>query len=493
MKPISFLSAICCVMGLVLSGTAETIPTGKNADKVTPDNPSIVNILAYGVRTDGTADCTAGFQKALDDMAARNGGIVMVPTGRYRFDGSLTVPRNVAIKGTYLYSPSHFGDRGKDSQPPNSGSVFEVYGGRGDENAKPFITLLSSATVQGVVVVYPEQQRDAEKPIPYPYTFALRENNPALLDVELLNPYNGVDVSHSQRHLVRNVHGQPLHIGLYADAIYDIGRIENVHWNPWWSYSLEEGAFVWQRTNGVGFIFGRTDWHYVLNTFAFGYSVGYRFIRTENGAANGNFLGIGADYCRTAVEIEDTSHFGLLITNGEFVSATQMHLKETENPVILRVAPSFTGTARFVNCAFWGPTRRTAVIEGYGLVGLSDCTFVNWGHLVFEGEREPRDEAWAIEARSGAVMIRGCEFMEKRPQVWIGSEVDRAVISDNIVNGPVVIHNESSGNIIVRDNAGMPDSAAWKERYQHREDMRAGRGRAPWSPPKNISPPQKIR
>lgn len=32
-----------------------------------------------------------------------------------------------------------------------------------------------------------------------PYTFSLRDNNPALLDVELLNPFNGVDVSNSQR------------------------------------------------------------------------------------------------------------------------------------------------------------------------------------------------------------------------------------------------------------------------------------------------------
>ncbi len=450
-----------------------------------PDNPSVINVLAYGARTDGSADCTAAFQKALDDMAARNGGVVEVPAGRYRFDGSLVVPENVALKGTFLYSPSHSGERPWGSQPPNRGSVLEVYGGKGDESGSPFITIQSSAVVQGFVVVYPEQQRDAETPTPYPYTFALRSNNPALLDVELLNPYNGVDVSHSQRHLVRNVHGQPLHIGLYVDAIYDIGRIENVHWNPWWSLSLEEPAFVWQRNHGVGFLFGRTDWQYVLNTFAFGYSVGYRFIKTENGSANGNFLGIGADYCRTAVDLQGASHFGLLITNGEFVSSTQMHLKETENPVILRVAPSFDGTARFVNCAFWGPTRRTAIIEGYGMVGFSDCTFVNWGHLLFEGERESRDEAWAIEARSGAVMIRGCEFMEKRPQVWIGPEVDRAIITDNIMNGPVVIRNESTGTIIARDNAGMPDSPEWKERYQNRKDMRAGRGRAPWTPPKH--------
>lgn len=34
---------------------------------------------------------------------------------------------------------------------------------------------------------------------------------------------------------------------------------------------------------------------YVLNTFAFGYAVGYRFIKSPQGSCNGNFVGIGAD------------------------------------------------------------------------------------------------------------------------------------------------------------------------------------------------------
>ncbi len=30
--------------------------------------------------------------------------------------------------------------------------------------------------------------------------------------------------------------------------------------------------------NGEAFIFARSDWQYVLNTFCFGYNVGYKFI-----------------------------------------------------------------------------------------------------------------------------------------------------------------------------------------------------------------------
>ena len=29
--------------------------------------------------------------------------------------------------------------------------------------------------------------------------------------------------------------GQPLLTGIFVDQTYDIGRIEDVHWNPWFS------------------------------------------------------------------------------------------------------------------------------------------------------------------------------------------------------------------------------------------------------------------
>ncbi len=46
---------------------------------------------------------------------------------------------------------------------------------------------------------------------------------PAVLAVELLNPYNGIGASQNERHLIRDVHGQPLRRGLFVDTIYGIG------------------------------------------------------------------------------------------------------------------------------------------------------------------------------------------------------------------------------------------------------------------------------
>ena len=76
----------------------------------------------------------------------------------------------------------------------------------------------------------------------------MRGKNPAAFDLELLNPYQGIDASQNERHNIRNVTGQPLRRGIWVDAIYDIGRIENVHFNPWWNSHSK--VYQWQTANG---------------------------------------------------------------------------------------------------------------------------------------------------------------------------------------------------------------------------------------------------
>lgn len=58
-------------------------------------------------------------------------------------------------------------------------------------------------------------------------------------------------------------------------------------------YSPNKVFMSWQLLHGRAFVFARTDWEYVFNTFAFGYAIGYHFIASPQGSCNGNFLGIG--------------------------------------------------------------------------------------------------------------------------------------------------------------------------------------------------------
>jgi hypothetical protein len=398
----------------------------------------VYNVRDFGAKGDGKTDDTAAFQRALDEAGKAGGGVVYAPRGNYLFKGHLVVPNGVTLKGVWESVPAHNGIRDAGlPKPTDDGTTFLITEGAGSEDGAPFITLNTNSTLKGVVLYYPDQKTD-DVPTPYPWAIAMRGKNPAVLDVEMLNPYNGIDATQNERHLIRNVHGQPLRRGVLVDQIYDIGRIENVHFNPW--FSMKPKLFEWQMENGEAFIFGRSDWQYVLNTFCYGYKVGYRFTQTKAGVCNGNFLGIGADDCLVAVLVEQTAPMGVLITNGEFVSF------RGSDPTMVRVAPTHSGTVRFVNCAYWGPNKQIAVIEGSGTVGFSDCTFMQW-----DKDKEGRA---AIQARGGTVLVRGCEFRSDRPQVEIGEGIIRAVVTDNVVTGEVRITNRSARAVQVSGNVG---------------------------------------
>ncbi len=380
-----------------------------------------VNVKDFGAVGDGATDCTQAFQKALDE-AALSGGTVFADNGNYLFKGHLNVPANVTLKGTYNGPLSHNAIRDKDQglpHPMDPGTTFLVTENRGNETGDPFITLNSNSTLTGVVLYYPDQKPD-QFPEPYPWAIAMRGKNPNVLKVELLNPYNGIDATKNERHTVRDVTGQPLRRGIFADDILDIGRWEDIHFNPW--FSVSEPLWNWQLDNGEAFIIGRSDWHYLTNCFCYGYKVGYKFIKTEVGDCNAQLVGIGADGCKRSVLVEDCNEFGLLFVNAELVAMFG------EDPVMVEISENCKkGVIMFQNSSFWGPCQSNIVQKG-GSLTLQNCNFVNWGH---KGEKD----APSIKLLGGDTIINSCRFQENKNALEIVKS-DGVIFTDNMVKKP---------------------------------------------------------
>ena len=104
--------------------------------------------------------------------------------------------------------------------------------------------------------------------------------------------------------------------------------------------------------NCEGFIFARTDWEYVTNTFIFPVNIGYHFIATKNGAMNGQLCGIGADAANRCIVVDEIQPMGLLITNGQFVAF------EGENPIRDRDQPDLHRLGSAPELRFLGTGRR---------------------------------------------------------------------------------------------------------------------------------------
>lgn len=191
--------------GLLEKPTASVLPINTEQSATCQ-----ANVKNFGARGNGADDATAAFQRALDAAHRAGGGMVYAPHGRYLFHEVLHVPEGVTLRGSFGCVPSHTGVRDHEQpKPGDDGTVPLVTAGRGNEDREPFITLNTNSSIAGLTIYYPEQVIDAA-PIAYPWSIAMSGKNPAAFDLELLIPYQGIDVSHNERHNVRNICGQPL-------------------------------------------------------------------------------------------------------------------------------------------------------------------------------------------------------------------------------------------------------------------------------------------
>lgn len=392
------------------------------------------------VRQPPGADETAAIQGALDE-AGKEGGVVALPPGRHLVAGSLRIPPGVTLQGA-AHSPVW--------SAPLRGTVVLATGGRDEEEGPALFELGHSAAVRGLTVWYPEQ--NVAEIRPYSWTFHLQGHDNTVENITLVNSYNGIRVGpeNNVRHRIRSVCGCVLRRGIFVDFCTDIGRIENVQLHCHWWSAPEVGGdwkpvheFMWR--NCEAFVFGRTDWEYVANTFVYPVNIGYRFVATRNGAANGQFCGIGADEAQIAVKVDAIQPMGLLITNGQFVC---MH-GDIRTEVLIEKTCS--GSVRLVNCAFWGPARQCVVSHGRGFVSLSDCYLSSSG-------RERNPGVFLVEAHGGRLQVRGSSFGSDEPAIALRAGLEHAIVAENNGIRGVEIRNEIGEKALLRDNE--PPSAA---------------------------------
>lgn len=260
------------------------------------------------------------------------------------------------------------------------------------------------------------------------------------------------------RHYIRNFYAQPLRRGLYVDLCLDIGRIENIHFWPFWTAADENSPVAkFMLEQGEAFIFGRSDWEYVTNCFAISYNVGMKFIRgigtgPYEGAGNYLLTQSGADMCNTAVLVEETQgHSGVSFSNSQIFG-----------DVVIR--PTNNGMVRFTGCGFFGSVdgaRGTALakIAGTGRVSFSNCHF-------YCIHPESRKADTMIHVESGRVAINGCVFINSRNTAGVNSnptpivlepEVRSAVITGNEFYGKARIVNKAKGRVVIANNVEETD------------------------------------
>lgn len=392
-----------------------------------------VTDVRYGADPTGVSDATAAFRHALNDCAMAGGGVVYAPDGQYKLLGSLLVPNSCTLRGDWK-QPT-------DNDKTVDGTLLLVYPGRGDEQARPFITMGTAAGVRNLSIYYPEQT--IGEVAPYPYTVDLTTpSSGTAMNLTLVNAYQGLstDKRVNGLHYIRDVYGTPLQTGMYLDYVYDVGRVEEVVFSPdYWAESGLAGspsaaaisAYTQGDHDSVGIVIARNDWEVLNGVTIDRYATGIRFIGTS-GSSNGSIYNLTIKGARVGVDADAVSPFGWLI------SASSIQATAGEDPVAVLAPASFANTSLQFNKTSLSGSGSAVRLLGDGLLSFVNSSFDNWDAA-----------GCAIEADAGSLLVQGSEFAAASGgarHMCLGSGVSSASLLSNDYNGSAAIDNANTAN-----------------------------------------------
>jgi hypothetical protein len=403
------------------------------------DPPLAINVVDFGAVADGKTDCTAAFQRALEE-AGKTGAPAYVPGGRFFFAGHLRVPSGVTLMGTWQAPPTR-----------ETGSVLLVTEGRGQEEGEAFVTLEGAAGVKGLHFTYPEQVVNEAPPVPYPWTIRGLAQDCRVQDCLIVRPYQAVDFGTypCSRHFIDGLYGSPLRRGIYVDGSVDVGRISNVHFSTFF-FPYRGPLDQWKLRNAEAFIIGRADWEWIDNCFALGYHVGFRFVEGQGG--NEKRPG-PASYVALSRSGIDESETTMVVENCNAITVSQCVFKGHA----IQIRDTNTGPVKFSQCWFSPMPGTGSLVEANGKdrVSFVDCRFEFWDT---QGVFAP-----ALKAGCPSVLVQGCEFgTHNRTPFFIGDRqktqiellptVRSAVITGNRFRYGESLVNHAQGTVRLSDN-----------------------------------------
>ena len=319
-----------------------------------------------------TSDCTPAIQRALDDASRAGGGTVFLPEGRYRLEGMLTIASNVILRGRW----SRIGpDR------PAEGTILMIHN---EEHEQSVLIKGSGCGVRDLTFWHPEQVKKSKASASEsPLVIRGQASVVTIENINLINPYRGIDLSQASTCCLRGIYGSPLISGLSADKSYAVSRYDSIHFSPdYWAWSKLPGSppvdgehADFMRKNGTGLHIYEMDGFYAGFSTISGYQKGLHFERGVSGDdASGELSYFSVTDCDTALHVDDAKGFRIVGSTlhgseygiwGKDRTHYKMHTTSIEGGK--RSISIRNGVAELVNCTVSGETeivgRRTVYRE----------------------------------------------------------------------------------------------------------------------------------
>ncbi|MHB1000073.1 MAG: LamG domain-containing protein [Armatimonadota bacterium] len=348
--------------------------------------PAKSTLYVITPQTKALKDYTQIIQKNLDAAAKNGGGIVYIAGGIYPVRGNLVVPSGVELRG--VYDVTHH-SRGL-------GSVLQIYAGRNNENAKPFIVMKKNSGMRGLSFYYPEQQGD--NIVPYPFLVQGRGENVYIVNINAMNPYKMIDFKsyRCDRHYIDYPSGAPLKVGVAVGGGSTGGIVLNAMFNSnnwaWSPYPDSSGlrvkdrvnaAWIFQYQNLDGFIFGDCKDELQYQNSIFGSHIGLHFVSENGTGASGLVLGHGTDGSLVPIAFDGLGPNGIDVINSQLVSMYCVGLEQTPDKRYIHCGKGLNSTARMYNTTLWGTPNSSVTVQG-GSLDIELASFCMNGPLVVD-------------------------------------------------------------------------------------------------------------
>jgi len=378
------------------------------------------NVLDYGAVGDGVADDTAAFQTALREMNNK-GGVLYVPTGKYRITQNLLVFSGVTLLGDFN-APSR-------NDPKACGTIIAAdIPTVQDGNNELFIKVAGGGCVKGLTVWYPNQSIENGEPKEYPYTIGtVQAIGSSIEDIYLVNSYNGItnayfdnfgNPTYHYQQMVKNIYGTPLSMGYMAGHASDSDRQQFFDFSPafWLGSGLENlpdqtALKDWLINNATGFSLGDIDFHYVSDINIEGYKHGMH-IRSLYGRVT-NFK---ITDCHIPMYITDIHVNGGQLSNGILKAKGG-----NGYPVGLHIADGATDDFSATNLDIESAGNFGILYEGQGAMALQDSKIKVTGQGT---------QASPVYLRNGFSIINNSELIGGEYSI----KAERMISSADIIN-----------------------------------------------------------
>jgi len=273
-----------------------------------------IDINDYVTDKTGQIDSSNLIQTALDDAVQTGIKHVVFPSGCYLIKNTINVPAGVILVGQpKLPFKAAF----------NLDFVCFLIDTEQSINKDAFILSVGSG-MKGFAFYWPKQLKTAANPIQYGWAINTKAepsqaDNITVEDIMFTNCYRGLNVDFGGQWNVKNIFGQTFDIGVRCDRVYDVARLENVHfWDFWTGGNEPAKAFV--QKNGKAIAIGKVDGLQMKNIFAWGHKNVIHFTDFGNGPAWCQATNVMSDICEVPIQIDKANIIQISNFNGTIIN-----------------------------------------------------------------------------------------------------------------------------------------------------------------------------